>query len=122
MPSINGLATTTALTAVKNKIPDVSSLVKKTYYDVNLSDIDSKYITTADYNKFTKNFVDNNIKSKNLVNKSAISGFINNTDLDKKKATLVTKAYIIAEQGKIIKLQAFNSIHFWGKSHFQDDG
>ena len=122
MPSINGLATTTALTAVKNKIPDVSSLVKKTYYDVNLSDIDSKYITTAGYNKFTKNFVDNNIKSKNLVNKSAISGFINNTDLDKKKATLVTKAYIIAEQGKIIKLQAFNSIHFWGKSHFQDDG
>ena len=112
MPSINGLATTTALTAVKNKIPDVSSLVKKTYYDVNLSDIDSKYITTAGYNKFTKNFVDNNIKSKNLVNKSAISGFINNTDLDKKKATIVTKAYIIAEQGKIIKLQAFNSIHF----------
>ena len=112
MPSINGLATTTALTAVKNKIPDVSSLVKKTYYDVNLSDIDSKYITTAGDNKFTKNFVDNNIKSKNLVNKSAISGFINNTDLDKKKATLVTKAYIIAEQGKIIKLQAFNSIHF----------
>ena len=29
MPSINGLATTTALTAVKNKIPDVSNLVKK---------------------------------------------------------------------------------------------
>ena len=85
MPSINGLATTTALTAVKNKIPDVSNLVKKTDYDVSLSDIDSKYITTADYNKFTKNFVDNNIKSKNLVNKSAISGFINNTDLDKKK-------------------------------------
>ena len=90
MPSINGLATTTALTAVKHKIPDVSSLVKKTYYDLNLSNIDSKYITTADYNKFTKTFVDNNIKSKNLINKSAISGFINNTDLDKKKSSNIS--------------------------------
>ena len=30
MPSISGLATIAALTAVKNKIPDVSNLVKKT--------------------------------------------------------------------------------------------
>ena len=30
IPSITGLATTSALTAVENKIPDVSSLVKKT--------------------------------------------------------------------------------------------
>ena len=29
MPSISGLATTSALTAVENKIPDLSSLVKK---------------------------------------------------------------------------------------------
>ena len=29
MPSISGLATTSALTAVQNKIPDLSSLVKK---------------------------------------------------------------------------------------------
>ena len=30
MPSISGLTTTSALTAVGNKIPDVSILVKKT--------------------------------------------------------------------------------------------
>ena len=29
IPSISGLATSSALTAVENKIPDVSSLVKK---------------------------------------------------------------------------------------------
>ena len=29
MPSITGLATNSALTAVENKIPDVSSVVKK---------------------------------------------------------------------------------------------
>ena len=34
MPCITGLATTTALTAVQNKIPDVSTLVKKAEYDV----------------------------------------------------------------------------------------
>ena len=50
-----------------------------------LSDIVSKYITEADYNKFTKNIVDNSIKSKNLVNKSAMDGFIKNVDLDFKK-------------------------------------
>ena len=39
----------------------------------------------ADYNNFTNNIVDNSIKSKNLVEKSAISGFTNNVNLDKKK-------------------------------------
>ena len=50
-----------------------------------LSDIVSKYITVADYNKFTKNIVDNSIKSKNLVNTSAMDRFIKNVDLDFKK-------------------------------------
>ena len=31
IPSISGLATSSALTAVENKIPDVSNLVKKSY-------------------------------------------------------------------------------------------
>ena len=73
------------MTATENKIPDVNSLVKKTNYDAKISEIENKYITTTDYNKFTKNIVDNNIKSKNLVDKSAIAGFINNVDLDKIK-------------------------------------
>ena len=33
MPSITNLATTTALTAVENKIPNASNLVKKTNYN-----------------------------------------------------------------------------------------
>ena len=36
MPSINNLATTTALTAVENKIPNVNNLVEKTDYNTNL--------------------------------------------------------------------------------------
>ena len=54
-------------------------------YDTKISDIESKYITTSNYNKFTKNVVDNSIKSKSLVDKSYIAGFINNAELDKKK-------------------------------------
>ena len=58
MPSITGLATTSALTAVENKIPDVSSLVKKTDYNTKISDIEKKitdhdhdkYITTPEFN------------------------------------------------------------------------
>ena len=61
------------------------------------------------------------IKSKILVDKSAISGFINNADLDNKVATSATKAELKAEKDKIIKLQVFDSIYFRGKSHFVDD-
>ena len=32
IPSISGLATTIALTAFENKIPDISSLVKKKFF------------------------------------------------------------------------------------------
>ena len=39
-----------------------------------------------------KNIVDKNIKSKNVVDKSAISGFINNVDLDKKTINISKKS------------------------------
>ena len=82
----------------------------------------SKYITTVDYNKFTKDIVGNSIRSKNLFDKSAIAGFINNAHLDRKLATLAAKTELKEEQDKIIKLQVFDSIYFRGKSHFEDDG
>ena len=58
MPNISLLATTSALTAVQNKIPDLSSLVKKTDYNAKISEIEKKvtdhnhdkYITTPEFN------------------------------------------------------------------------
>ena len=49
------------MTAVENKIPDVSNLVKKTDYDAKITDIEKKvtdhdhdkYITTSEFNKLT---------------------------------------------------------------------
>ena len=91
MPSIIGLATSDALTAAENKVPDASNLVKKkTDYNAKVTDIESKYITTADYNKFTKYIVAHKIKSQGLIDKSAISGFISNAELDIKVAALAT--------------------------------
>ena len=56
-----------------------------------------------------------------MIGKYTIAGFMNSADLDKKIATLATKAELKAEQDKIIKLQAFDSSYFGGKSHFEDD-
>ena len=48
---------------------------------------------------------------------------MNNADLDfKKTAALATKAELKAEQDKITKIQASDSIFFQGKNHFEDDG
>ena len=43
--SITGLATTSALTAVKNKIPSISNLVKKTDYDKKVGEIENRIIS-----------------------------------------------------------------------------
>ena len=42
IPCISGLATTSALTAVESKIPDLSSLVKKRDYNAKISEIGKK--------------------------------------------------------------------------------
>ena len=44
-----------------------------------------------------KNIVKNSIQSKNLADKSDISRFINNADLDKKLAVLAIKAELKAD-------------------------
>ena len=72
------------------KIKYLSNLVKKTYDDAKISNIEFKFITTADYNKFTKDIVDNNTKIKNIVDKSDIAGFINNTSFDEKKTSNIS--------------------------------
>ena len=58
IPNTTGLATTAAFDAVGNKIPNVNNLVKKgTFYDPKTSDIEQKYFSTSDYNKFTNKII-----------------------------------------------------------------
>ena len=98
---------------------NVSGLVKKeTDYDVKISEIEKKYFITSDYNKFTNEILDKEIKQKELVNKPNIS----NSDLNTKLGILETKVEFKAVQDKILKLQAFDSTYFRSKNCFVDDG
>ena len=45
-------------------MPNVIDSVKKSDYDVKMSEIKSKYFTTSDYNKFTSNTLDAKITQK----------------------------------------------------------
>ena len=85
VPSITGLATTPAFNAVKTKMPNVSDLVKKkkkTVYDAKILDIESKYFTTSNYNKFSGDILNAKMKEKELVSNSDISGFTGNSYLN----------------------------------------
>ena len=53
-------------TKTENKIPDFSGLVKMADYIAKISDIDKKYFTTSDYNKFTSKVVDEKVRQANL--------------------------------------------------------
>ena len=50
----------------------------KTDYDAKISEIEFKYFVTVNYNKYTSQTLDVKIKHKELVDKSDMSGFINN--------------------------------------------
>ena len=79
--SISGLATKAALT-VENRTPDISKSVKQTGYTQKYQGLKIN-ITTAVYKKLTKDLVNNQIKSKNLVNRSDTADFINGAELNK---------------------------------------
>ena len=49
---------------VDNKIPDVSKLVKKVNCGAKIKDIQGKYFTTTDYNKFMNDILDSKTKTK----------------------------------------------------------
>ena len=51
------------------KIPDGSRLVKKTYYEAKISNIETKYFNTSDYDIFHKKVLDAKIKEKELIEK-----------------------------------------------------
>ena len=81
----------TRISAVENKTPSVSGLVKKTNYGAKTKDIEGKYFTTADCNNFASDILDVKIKRKELFNKS---------DIDKKLRNINKKITKHAEAGK----------------------
>ena len=77
-PSINNLATKTALTTVANKIPSISGLVKKTDYNTKITDIENilnnhshdKYVATTEFNTLAANVFNARFAQANLITKT----------------------------------------------------
>ena len=59
--------------------------------------MEGKYFTISDYNKFIYELLDAKINAKELVLKDDVSGFIDNSDLDRNIATIATKAEVKVE-------------------------
>ena len=78
IPSIIGLVTNSALTAVENKIPGVSGLVINTDYNTKISETENqvsghnhhKYITTPECNNFAARIFTARLAQANLVTKT----------------------------------------------------
>ena len=93
---MSGLGTNKVLNTetveVKNKIPDVSGLTKKTGYDATILDIEKKYLTASNYNKFTKEILDTKIKEKKLTDQSDISNLVKKIRFKQKTCKISEKS------------------------------
>ena len=127
---VSSLATKTALIAAENKIPSVSSLVKKnkkkTDYDTKITDIEKKltdhnhgkYITTPGFNNLAANVFNARLAQANLITKR---------DFDAKLSSLnrkitANKAKNLLVENELKKLKLFDLSYFIDKTHFEGDG
>ena len=89
------------MTAVENKIPDVSSLVKKTDYDTKISDIEKKitdhdhgkYITTPEFNTMAVNVFNARLAQANVITKTGFDDKL--SGINKKIASSKIKHLLI---------------------------
>ena len=92
-----------SLTAVENKVPNISSLVKKTDYNTKITEIENrlidhnrgKYITTPEFNRLTAENFAARLKQANLVTK---------TDFDDKLKSLNQKLTQIKQNMYLLKM------------------
>ena len=80
IPNITNLTTTTALTAVEDKIRNVSNLVIKTYYNTKMSETtdcnNDKSVTIQEFNKLTSEKFTAILAQTNSASKSDIANFV----------------------------------------------
>ena len=102
----------TALTAVENKITNVSNLVKKTDYNTKSSEIESKantdhghdkHITTKEFNNLTSENFTARLKGTNLASKSDIANLVKNKNFDNKLKNVTSNKNELKELFKKVK-------------------
>ena len=124
-PGITNIAATIALAAAENKIPNVSSLVKKSDYNTKISETEKKnngqdhdkYITTPGFNKLTAENVAARLAQVNLGSKTDIANFVKETDFHGKlknlnKKVISNKTIHLLVENQLKKLQTFDSSLF----------
>ena len=138
IPSISDLATTSALTAVENKIPDVSSLVKKTDFNTKVTEIDDKIPDvsslvkktdyTAEITNIKNDYVTNaalDARHKDLVQKTTFKSEFRKTDdkaSENSSKVLSYERKLKQREDTINDLERVAS-YFGGKNYFDtDDG
>ena len=90
------------MTVNENKIPDVSSLVKKTDYNTKISEVENKltdhnrnnYITTPEFNKLTAENFAARLKLANLVRKTDFDDKLKNLN---EKVTSNKRKHVVIE-------------------------
>ena len=117
IPDISGLATTSALTAIENKIPNVSTLVKKTDFDSKITEVEGKIpnITGLATNSALTT-VENKIPDvTNLVTKTdfyaKLKAISDRVTKNKSKDLLL--------DNELKKLKTFDADYFEGRNYFE---
>ena len=126
IPSVSGLATKSALTAVENKIPDVSKSANNTDSNTKISEIEKKftdlnqykYITNPEFNNLAAGVCAARLTQANLVTKTDFDTRL--IILNKKINSNETKHFLVENELK--KLETFHSSYFRGKNYFEEGG
>ena len=115
------------MTAVENKIPNVSNLVKKADYSTKISETESKfnnhnhdkYITTPEFNSLAAGAFTARLARANLITKTDFD--IKLQSLNKKINSNKAKHLLVENEFK--KLQKFDAAYFRGRNYFErNDG
>ena len=120
IPDVSNLVKTAALTTVENKIPDASSLVKKTDYDSKVTEIEhklnnhshDKYITTPEFNTLAKDVFNARLAQTNLVAETIFE----NTVLSRDSKIEATRTVNTSLENLFKKLRKLDLSYFIGKS------
>ena len=107
IPSISGLATSFALTAVENKIADINNLVKKTDYDTKINKIEKK-VTDHDHDKYITTPELNKLTAENFAARLAQTNLITKADFNNKLISLKRKINSNKTRHVLVEIESKN--------------
>ena len=112
--------------AIENKVPTVSSLVKKINYDKKISELGKnltdhdhdKYITTPEVNTLATSVFDAKLAKGNLIEKTSFDAKLSSLN---REITSIKSKHLLVEN-ELKKLKAFDLDYVLGKITFGEDG